>query len=131
MANIQWTSSAIQSYFNTSLNRKDSSGLNNMYQLLNDAALIKSGSYHKLVDSYYAELKKTASSSSTAAKTDKEDSSKTETSKTETSKTETSKTETSKAETSDTTTNAGSKYASYNSTGVKTQSVESILDKLI
>lgn len=52
MPSIQWTSSTLNSYFKTSLNQSD----NSLYSCLSDAALIKSGTYSKLMKSYYAAL---------------------------------------------------------------------------
>lgn len=87
MANIQWTSASINSFFNTSLNQK-TTGFNGLYSLLGDASLIRSGSYYKLMDSYYKNVKnqdtsKTEESSKTSS--DKED---TKTSATEATKKE-------------------------------------------
>ncbi len=56
MANIQWTSTSISNFFSTSLNQKNT-GFNGLYGLLGDASLIRSGSYHKLMDSYYKNVK--------------------------------------------------------------------------
>lgn len=70
MANISWTSSSINSFFNTSLGNP-SSNFSGIYNSLNDAALIKSGSYHKLMDSYYKTLKSSEkTSTSTESKTE-------------------------------------------------------------
>lgn len=66
MANISWTSSSINSYFNTSLNTGNSP-FSNVYSSLGDASMIKSGVYKKLMKSYVNELK---SSSSESDKTD-------------------------------------------------------------
>lgn len=68
MANISWTSSSINSYFKTSLGNK-SSVFDSVYSSLSDSALIKSGSYGKLMKSYYATLKKEESTSTDKAKT--------------------------------------------------------------
>lgn len=74
MANIQWTSSTINSFFSTSLNQKDT-GMNSLYSLLGDASLIRSGSYYKLMDSYY----KTVKNKDTENTSDKKESSNTTT----------------------------------------------------
>lgn len=63
MANISWTSSSINSFFNTSLGNPKSA-FSGLYSSLNDAALIKSGSYHKLMDSYYKTMKSSDETSS-------------------------------------------------------------------
>lgn len=67
MANIQWTSSSINSFFNTSLNQKNT-GMNSLYSLLGDASLIRSGSYYKLMDSYYKNVKNKDSESTSESK---------------------------------------------------------------
>ncbi len=56
MANISWTSSSINSFFNTSLGNP-SSAFSGIYNSLSDSAMIKSGSYYKLMDSYYKTVK--------------------------------------------------------------------------
>ena len=71
MANISWTSISINSFFNTSLGNP-SSAFSGIYNSLNDAALIKSGSYHKLMDSYYKTMK-TSSDTASSTETKKED----------------------------------------------------------
>ena len=63
MANISWTSSSINSFFNTSLGNP-SSAFSGIYSSLNDAALIKSGSYYRLMDSYYKTMKTSNETSS-------------------------------------------------------------------
>ena len=80
MAGIQWTSSSIQSFFQTSLNQS-TSGINSLYSLLGDKALIQSGSYHKLMDAYVKKVKSESSTSTTTTTTD-EDTTKTTTSTT-------------------------------------------------
>ena len=65
MANISWTSSSINSFFNTSLNTN--SPFSNIYSSLNDAAMIKSGSYKKLMTSYVDELKSSSSDDTTSS----------------------------------------------------------------
>ena len=119
MANIQWTSSSINSFFQTSLNQKNSTGFNSMYSLLGDASLIRSGGYYKLMDAYYKEVKAQNTEST------KDENSKTETTNTKTTDTETTNTAAS------TTSKLADSYTSYNSNGVKTQSSSSILDQLI
>lgn len=69
MANIQWTSSSINSFFQTSLNQKNTTGFNSMYSLLGDASMIRSGSYYKLMDAYYKEVKAQNAESTKAEKT--------------------------------------------------------------
>ena len=102
MAGVNWTSSSIQSFFQTSLNQS-TTGINSLYSLLGDKALIKSGSYHKLMDAY---VKKVKSESDTTSSS--EDS-----------------TSTAKATEQNTTT--------YDSTGTKTStlSTDSIIDTLV
>lgn len=63
MANISWTSSSINNFFNTSLGNPKSA-FSGLYSSLNDAALIKSGSYHRLMDSYYKTMKSSDETSS-------------------------------------------------------------------
>lgn len=78
MANISWTSSSISNFFNTSLGNPNSA-FSGLYNSLNDAALIKSGSYYKLMDSYYKTMKSSDESSSdkkTESTKDSESSSK-------------------------------------------------------
>lgn len=78
MSGIFWTSSSISNYFNTSLNQS-TSGLNSLYGSLSDAAMIKSGSYKKLMRSYVNELKSQSSDDSDSDK--KSSSEKTDVSK--------------------------------------------------
>lgn len=63
MTNISWTSSSINSFFNTSLGNPKSA-FTGIYSSLGDAALIKSGSYHRLMDSYYKTMKSSDETSS-------------------------------------------------------------------
>ncbi len=63
MANITWTSSSINSFFNTSLGNPKSA-FSGIYSSLGDAALIKSGSYYRLMDSYYKTMKSSDETSS-------------------------------------------------------------------
>ena len=63
MANITWTSSSINSFFNTSLGNPKSA-FSGIYSSLGDAALIKSGSYYRLKDSYYKTMKSSDETSS-------------------------------------------------------------------
>ena len=63
MANISWTSSSINSFFNTSLGNPNSA-FSGIYNSLSDAALIKNGSYHRLMDSYYKTMKSSDETSS-------------------------------------------------------------------
>lgn len=74
MANISWTSSSINNFFNTSLNT-GSSPFSSLYSSLGDAAMIKSGTYKKLMKSYISELQE---SSSDDKKSDQTSSSKTD-----------------------------------------------------
>lgn len=69
MANISWTSSSINSFFNTSLGNP-TSALGSLYSSLGDASLIKRGTYHKLMDSYYSSVKNSDSKADTSSKTD-------------------------------------------------------------
>lgn len=75
MANISWTSSSINSFFNTSLNTGNSP-FSNVYSSLGDASMIKSGVYKKLMKSYVNELKSSSSESDKTTSSDKTDSSK-------------------------------------------------------
>lgn len=68
MANISWTSSSINSFFSTSLNTGNSP-FSSLYTSLNDASIIKSGAYKKLMRSYVSELKASDDSTSTAKTT--------------------------------------------------------------
>lgn len=77
MTNISWNFSSINNFFNTSLGNP-SSAFSGIYSSLNDAALIKSGSYHKLMDSYYKTVK---SSNKTSADTNTSSDKKTEAAK--------------------------------------------------
>lgn len=63
MANISWTSSSIHSYFNTSLGNP-SYAFGSLYNSLGDASLIKNGTYHKLMNSYFTSVKDSDSSTS-------------------------------------------------------------------
>lgn len=114
MANIQWTSSSINSFFQTSLNQKNTTGFNSMYSLLGEASMIRSGGYYKLMDAYYKEV---AAQKAENTKSDDAKSANTDSSKTDDTKTTTSK--------------LSDSYTSYNSNGVKTQNSTSILDRLI
>ena len=75
MANISWTSSSINSFFNTSLNTGNSP-FSNVYSSLGDASMIKSGVYKKLMKSYVNELKSSSTESDKTTSSDKTDSSK-------------------------------------------------------
>lgn len=110
MANIQWTSSSINSFFQTSLNQKNTTGFNSMYSLLSESSMIRSGGYYKLMDAYYKEVKAQ---------------------KAEDSKKESSKTDSKAEDIKDTTSKLSDSYTTYNSNGIKTQSSTSILDQLI
>lgn len=110
MANIQWTSSSINSFFQTSLNQKNTTGFNNMYSLLSEASMIRSGGYYKLMDAYYKEVK--------AQKTEK-------------TKAEDTKTDKNTEDSNNTTSKRSNSYTSYDSNGIKTQSSSSVLDQLI
>ena len=69
MAGIQWTSSSINNFFSTSLNQKNT-GMNSLYGLLSDASLIKTGSYHKLMDAYVKQVKKQNAEKDSDSKTE-------------------------------------------------------------
>ena len=69
MANISWTSSSINSFFNTALGNP-TSAFGSLYSSLGDASLIKRGTYHKLMDSYYSSVKNSDSKADTSSKTD-------------------------------------------------------------
>lgn len=75
MANISWTSSSINNYFNTSLNTGNSP-FSSLYSSLSDASMIKSGVYKKLMKSYVNELKENSSQSDASSSTSKTDTSK-------------------------------------------------------
>ena len=75
MANISWTSSSINNYFNTSLNTGNSP-FGSLYSSLSDASMIKSGVYKKLMKSYVNELKENSSQSDASSSTSKTDTSK-------------------------------------------------------
>ena len=75
MANISWTSSSINSFFNTSLNTGNSP-FSNVYSSLGDASMIKSGVYKKLMKSYVNELKSSSTESDKTTSSDKTDTSK-------------------------------------------------------
>ncbi|MBQ6788073.1 MAG: hypothetical protein IJO85_10155 [Lachnospiraceae bacterium] len=78
MANISWTSNSINNFFNTSLGNPKSA-FSGIYSSLNDSALIKSGSYYRLMDSYYKTVKssdKTESDKKTESTTESESGSK-------------------------------------------------------
>ena len=66
MANIYWNSTSINNYFNTSLG-KPAYSFGNMYSTLNDAALIKSGSYGRLMDSYFSTVNNSDSADKSTA----------------------------------------------------------------
>lgn len=67
MANISWNSTSINNFFNKSLGNPSYS-FGNMYSTLSDSALIKSGTYGKLMDSYYSSVKSSDSSSDSSSK---------------------------------------------------------------
>lgn len=77
MANISWTSTSINNFFNSSLGNP-SYTFGNLYSSLGNASLIKSGTYKRLMDSYY----------SSVVNSKEESSNKTDTSTTDTSKKE-------------------------------------------
>lgn len=52
MAGVSWNSSSMNSFFNTSLNL-NSSGTNSIFGSIGDSKLIKSGTYKKLMKSYF------------------------------------------------------------------------------
>lgn len=89
MANISWTSSSINSFFYTSLGNP-TSAFGSLYSSLGDASLIKRGTYHKLMDSYYSSVKNSDSKADTSSKTDTSKDS-TSTDKTTTKKTHANK----------------------------------------
>lgn len=78
MANISWTSTSINNFFNSSLGNP-SYTFGNLYSSLGNASLIKSGTYKRLMDSYYSNV----------VNSKEESSNKTDTSTTDTSKKET------------------------------------------
>lgn len=66
MAGVSWNSSSMNSFFNNSLNLK-TSGTNSIFSTVGDSRMIKSGSYKKLMKSYFDTVdtddKKSSSSS--------------------------------------------------------------------
>ncbi|EOS45050.1 hypothetical protein FMM75_14720 [Lachnospiraceae bacterium MD335] len=52
MAGVSWNSSSMNSFFNNSLNLK-TSGMNSIFGTVGDSRMIKSGSYKKLMKSYF------------------------------------------------------------------------------
>lgn len=52
MAGVSWNSSSMSSFFNSSLNLK-TSGTNSIFGTVGDSQLIKSGTYKKLMKSYF------------------------------------------------------------------------------
>ena len=137
MANISWTSSSISSYFNTSLGNP-SSAFSGIYNSLNDSALIKSGSYYKLMDSYYKTVK-TSSTSSSKTSSETETDSTTEKKITNTVLDEllSKETKTSTKVSNNildelvTSYKQDSAACTYDSTGTKTQTAESTIDQSI
>lgn len=123
MANIQWTSSSINSFFSTSLNQNNT-GFNGLYSLLGDASLIRSGSYYKLMDSYYKNVKNQNTDST--SKTE-------ETAKTDTSKKETKTEETKKEEIWDKIKTDTTLSSAYTNKGKTTTNLDpsSVLDTMI
>lgn len=109
MSSIQWTSSTLNSYFKTSLNQSD----NSLYSCLSDAALIKSGTYSKLMKSYYAALSQ------------KQDSETKETVD------ETAKKEETSSDKSEHISDSTVPNTTYNANALKNQTVSSLLDTLV
>lgn len=91
MAGVSWNSTSISSFFNTSLNL-NTTGTNSIFSTLGDASLIKSGSYKKLMKSYFETVdtdstsKKSSSSSSKSNSSSSSKSSSSSSSSTSTSK---------------------------------------------
>ncbi len=69
MSNIFWNSSSINSFFNTSLNTSNS--MSSLYSAFNDSAMIKSGSYKKLMKSYFDTVGESDSSKSSSSSSSK------------------------------------------------------------
>ena len=69
MSNIFWNSSSINSFFNTSLNTSNS--MSSLYSAFSDSAMIKSGSYKKLMKSYFDTVGESDSSKSSASSSSK------------------------------------------------------------
>lgn len=69
MAGISWNSSSMNSFFNASLNL-NTSGTNSIFSTVGDSKLIKSGTYKKLMKSYFdtVDTDSTKKSSSTTDK---------------------------------------------------------------
>lgn len=76
MTYISWTSSTINSFFKNSLGNK-SSVFDGLYSSLGDSSLIKSGTYGKLMKSYYSTVKENKTDSTDSS--DKKASSETTT----------------------------------------------------
>ena len=140
MANISWTSSSINSFFNTSLGNPSSS-FSGIYSSLGDASLVKRGVYHKLMDSYYSSIKSSDAASSDKTSSDK----KADTTDTKKLKHANAYTYDSTAKKTSSITNkvldellsnekkesTDSAACTYNSTGTKTQTSESTIDQSI
>ena len=69
MSNIFWNSSSINSFFNTSLNTSNS--MSSLYSAFSDSAMIKSGSYKKLMKSYFDTVGESDSSKSSSSSSSK------------------------------------------------------------
>lgn len=136
MANISWTSSSIYSYFNTSLGNP-SYAFGNLYNSLGDASLIKNGTYHKLMNSYFtsvAESNSSTSSQDTQTTTNKHANTYTYDSKTETSTEDSTSADTVNTATTEQTTRKHQNACvyTYDCKGQKTSTVSNkILDELI
>lgn len=81
MSSISWNSTSLNNYFNTSLGRSSSSdSMSSLYSSLSDASMIKSGSYKKLMRSYFNEVQsdsKTSDSKSSSSSKSSSDTSST------------------------------------------------------
>ena len=74
MAGISWNSSSMNSFFNASLNL-NTSGTNSIFSTVGDSKLIKSGTYKKLMKSYFDTVDTDSAKKSSSTTTDKSSSS--------------------------------------------------------
>ena len=74
MAGISWNSLSMNSFFNASLNL-NTSGTNSIFSTVGDSKLIKSGTYKKLMKSYFDTVDTDSSKKSSSTSSDKSSSS--------------------------------------------------------
>lgn len=70
MAGVSWNSSSMSSFFNSSLNL-NTSGTSSIFNSIGDSKLIKSGTYKKLMKSYFDTVDTDSSQKSSSASTSK------------------------------------------------------------